>query len=349
MNKAQSVSIVNMKFPADVREKLLEWAADNVSSMNAETVRSIRERIAREKRERCRSIAYRHRRCNWSRPRFWITTPNRALRGRSASASSMSFWKTRPGDLRERPGADVEACRRGEGGAGELMSRGALTLAEAAAELRKSPRWLREWLRANPRDNDAEPYYTPVGRDKIFHQTDIARIERALREGIQCRSNSGRRAQVKRRTMKYEGPTSDSAWKLAAELTNDPSLSSGSARSRSASSSTANTPRPNLRIVPGRAHILERRERIYADWWSAALRGDGHQAFPRDAALANRPGRDRQGRGRALSERHAGDPQQAVLHAGICHPAPRTRRQVPADPPPEGRQGQGQDGFHVAR
>ena len=52
MNKAQSVSIVNMKFPADVREKLLEWAADNVSSMNAETVRSIRERIAREKREK---------------------------------------------------------------------------------------------------------------------------------------------------------------------------------------------------------------------------------------------------------------------------------------------------------
>jgi hypothetical protein len=52
VNKAQSVSIVNMKFPADVREKLLEWAADNVSSMNAETVRSIRERIAREKREK---------------------------------------------------------------------------------------------------------------------------------------------------------------------------------------------------------------------------------------------------------------------------------------------------------
>src|SRR6266852_4109710 len=52
VNKAQGVSIVNMKFPADVREKLLEWAADNVSSMNAETVRSIRERIAREQREK---------------------------------------------------------------------------------------------------------------------------------------------------------------------------------------------------------------------------------------------------------------------------------------------------------
>jgi len=53
VNKAQGVSIVNMKFPADVRSlKLLEWAADNVSSMNAETVRSIRERIARGQREK---------------------------------------------------------------------------------------------------------------------------------------------------------------------------------------------------------------------------------------------------------------------------------------------------------
>ena len=51
MHKAQGVSIVNIKFSPDVREKLLEWAADNVSSMNAETVRSIRERMAREKRE----------------------------------------------------------------------------------------------------------------------------------------------------------------------------------------------------------------------------------------------------------------------------------------------------------
>jgi hypothetical protein len=55
VNKAQGVSIVNMKFPPDVRQKLLEWAADNVSSMNAETVRSIRERMAREKREKAAS------------------------------------------------------------------------------------------------------------------------------------------------------------------------------------------------------------------------------------------------------------------------------------------------------
>lgn len=104
------------------------------------------------------------------------------------------------------------------------MSRGALTLDEAAAELRKSPRWLLEWVREHPRDNDGEPYFTPVGRDKIFHQADIARIERALREGIQCRSNSGRRAQAKRPISKSAARTLDSEWKLAAELTNDPSL-----------------------------------------------------------------------------------------------------------------------------
>lgn len=131
------------------------------------------------------------------------------------------------------------------------MSRGAQTLDEAAAELRKSARWLQEWLRKHPRDNDGEPYFTPVGRDKIFHQADIARIERALREGIQCRSDSGRRAQVRRRTLKSEAPTSDAAWKLAAELTDDPSLSSNCEKSKSASSSTGNTRRPRLSLVPG--------------------------------------------------------------------------------------------------
>src|ERR1019366_9117419 len=120
------------------------------------------------------------------------------------------------------------------------------TLPETAAMLRKSPRWLREWLRTNPVDPEGEPYYTPVGRDKIFHQADIARIERALRRELQCRSSSGRRAPAKRRTSKYGAPTSESAWKLAAELTSDPSLSSNSARSRNASSNTGSIRRPNL-------------------------------------------------------------------------------------------------------
>jgi hypothetical protein len=104
------------------------------------------------------------------------------------------------------------------------MSRGAQTPDEVATGFRKSPRWLGDWLRANPRDAQGELFFTPVGRDKIFYPADVARIERALRESIPCRSSSGRRALAKRRTTKSAAPTSDSMLRLAADLTNDPSM-----------------------------------------------------------------------------------------------------------------------------
>jgi hypothetical protein len=129
-----------------------------------------------------------------------------------------------------------------------------LTLKEVAAELRKTPRWLLEWLRAHPRDAQGEPYYTPVGRDKIFHPNDITRIESALRGELQCRSNSGRRALAKRRIMKSAGRTSESEWKLAAELTNDHSLSNSSEESKSASRNTVNTQHPHLSLMQGSRH-----------------------------------------------------------------------------------------------
>jgi hypothetical protein len=138
-------------------------------------------------------------------------------------------------------------------GASAAMTR-ALTIDEAADELRKSKRWLLEWLRLHPMDSDGEPFYTPVGRDKIFHQSDIARIERALRGKIPCRSNSGRRAPVKRRILKSEERTSESEWKLAAELTSDPSLANNSARSKTASKNTGNIRRPNLSLIRGSRH-----------------------------------------------------------------------------------------------
>jgi hypothetical protein len=99
------------------------------------------------------------------------------------------------------------------------------TLEEAAKELRKSARWLNEWLLRHPVDDQgiAFYFYTPVGRDKILLPSDITRIEAALRAEL-CRSSSERRGGAKRRIMKSEGPTSESAWRLAAELTNDPSL-----------------------------------------------------------------------------------------------------------------------------
>jgi hypothetical protein len=130
----------------------------------------------------------------------------------------------------------------------------ALTLNEAAETLRKTPRWLMEWLRKHPTDKIGEPYFTPVGRDKIFHQTDISRIELALREGVKCRSSSGRRAPAKRPTMKSVERTSESEWRLAAELLNDPSLSNKSDRSKSASKPTGNTQRPKLSLVQGSQH-----------------------------------------------------------------------------------------------
>ncbi len=126
-----------------------------------------------------------------------------------------------------------------------------LSIEEAAAELHKTPRWLREWVRAHPRDKSGEPYYTPVGRDKLFHPSDIARIEVALREEVKCPLVSGRRVPAKRRILKSGGPTLESGLRQAAELTGDRSLLNSCERSKSASSSTDSTPRPqHLRLIP---------------------------------------------------------------------------------------------------
>ncbi|ODM71739.1 hypothetical protein A6X20_07295 [Bradyrhizobium elkanii] len=126
-----------------------------------------------------------------------------------------------------------------------------MTLEEAAAELHKTPRWLREWVRARPRDKLGEPFYTPVGRDKLFEPSDIARIKQALREELKCPSNSGRRGPAKRRTLKSAAPTDESMLKLAAELTGDPTLLKSLSGSKVSSTSTDNTPhqKPRLRLV----------------------------------------------------------------------------------------------------
>lgn len=124
------------------------------------------------------------------------------------------------------------------------------TIEEAAEILRSTPRWLSQWLLKHPVDSEGEPFFTPVGRDKILLQSDITRIELALRGGFKC-SRSGRRAPVKRRTTKSVGRTSVAEWKLAAELLNDPSLSKSFEKSKNASRSTDNTRHPNLRLVQG--------------------------------------------------------------------------------------------------
>jgi hypothetical protein len=55
-----------------------------------------------------------------------------------------------------------------------------LTLIEAAAELRKSKRWLGEWLRSNPLDPIGVPYYFKAGRTHLFRDADVLRIRSAI-------------------------------------------------------------------------------------------------------------------------------------------------------------------------
>jgi hypothetical protein len=62
------------------------------------------------------------------------------------------------------------------------MTRG-LTIDEAAAELRKTSRWLKEWLGKHPVDAAGVPFYVPLGRTKTFEAADIARIRAAIETG----------------------------------------------------------------------------------------------------------------------------------------------------------------------
>jgi hypothetical protein len=49
VNKAQDVHMMTIKVPRDLHRELAELAAQNISSLNAEIVRSARERVEREK------------------------------------------------------------------------------------------------------------------------------------------------------------------------------------------------------------------------------------------------------------------------------------------------------------
>src|ERR1700694_2043876 len=75
----------------------------------------------------------------------------------------------------------------------------ALTLSEAATELRKSRRWL-QTLSLHPVDAAGVPFYAPLGRTKTFSDSDLERIRATAREEERCRLNSSRPAKAKRRT-----------------------------------------------------------------------------------------------------------------------------------------------------
>jgi hypothetical protein len=51
MHKADATNL-NLKVPTDVRAHLARWANDHYTSLSAELIRSVRERAAREEREK---------------------------------------------------------------------------------------------------------------------------------------------------------------------------------------------------------------------------------------------------------------------------------------------------------
>lgn len=104
----------------------------------------------------------------------------------------------------------------------EIQPPGFYTLPEVAKLLRKSPRWLSEWLRRHPTDHHAAPFYTPMGRKKIFEANDVSRIFAAAREIEQCRLNSFRHAKARPLIGQSAARTSDDMWIEARRLLSDP-------------------------------------------------------------------------------------------------------------------------------
>src|SRR6185437_1369475 len=121
-------------------------------------------------------------------------------------------------------------------------------LDEVAAELRVKKRWLADFLRANPCDGYGEPFFRLAGRVKLFTETDIARIYKAL----PCPSSSCRPVSAKRRTGRVAAPTSDNtlteALRLASEHSHPRLSANGNAKSNVVSlSSRASRPSPAQR------------------------------------------------------------------------------------------------------
>lgn len=127
-----------------------------------------------------------------------------------------------------------------------------MTLQEVAAKLRKSERWLWDWLDKHRRDSFDKPYYRLAGRTKLFSEGDLARI---IEDLPSCTtSSSDRPGRVKRRISKFAEPTLSAELRLAAELTGDLSLLNNSATSNDASKNTVPIQRPKLRLVQASPH-----------------------------------------------------------------------------------------------
>lgn len=112
----------------------------------------------------------------------------------------------------------------------------------AALPVRKSRRWLLEFLHSTKTDPHGRPLYRQLGRDKLIY------IDRLI-EALPCPSKSSKVATKKRKISTSGGPISASQWTEAAELLNDPSLVSCETSSRMPSSGENTLPenkRPRL-------------------------------------------------------------------------------------------------------
>ena len=130
-------------------------------------------------------------------------------------------------------------------------------LEEVAAELRVKKRWLTDFLRAHPRDEYGEPFFRLAGRVKLFTESDISRIYKAL----PCPSSSSRPAKAKVRTSRSAGRTSASQWTRAAALTGDPSLAPSFAKLERAIERGEYPPRQAA--AGNRRDVLERSGRLH--------------------------------------------------------------------------------------
>src|SRR5262245_39014604 len=123
----------------------------------------------------------------------------------------------------------AQACPPHEGRVMSYLGPPLLSLDDALAALpvRKSRRWLNEFLNKTKTDPYGQPLYRQAGRDKLVY------INRLI-EAFACPSSSKSRERA--RTIRSGARTSESMWTRAAALLNDPSLLPNSRNSKGRSS-----------------------------------------------------------------------------------------------------------------
>src|SRR5215831_17077705 len=120
-------------------------------------------------------------------------------------------------------------------------------VAEAACELRKSERWLRDWLKQHPVDRNGDAFYRLAGRTKLLSDGDIDRI----RENLPCPSPSYRRSRAVPRTTTSAVHTSELLLTEARAL-----LTGGSPQSSRSGSSRKSSPVSTRQAVGRRSSPL---------------------------------------------------------------------------------------------